>query len=59
MISNEAILQGLLKNELFLFHHLHTKHEHYILPLTLWKSHELQSLNISFIARQIFKIPRS
>jgi hypothetical protein len=56
--SNEATLQGLLENELFLFHHLHMKLEHCILPLTWWKSHELQFPNISFIARQIFWILR-
>jgi hypothetical protein len=39
--SNEATLQGLLKNELSLFCHLHMKPKHYILPLTWWKSHEL------------------
>jgi hypothetical protein len=31
--SNESILQGLLKNELSLFCHLHVKLEHYLLPL--------------------------
>jgi len=41
MTSNETILQGLLKSELFLFHHLHVKPEHYLLPLNWWKSHEL------------------
>jgi hypothetical protein len=33
MASNESILQGLLKNELSLFCHLHVKLEHYLLPL--------------------------
>jgi hypothetical protein len=28
MSSSETTLQGLLKNELFLFHHLHVKLEH-------------------------------
>ncbi len=39
--SNKTTLQGLLKNELSLFHHLHVKPEHCLLPLTWWKSHEL------------------
>jgi hypothetical protein len=57
--SNETILQGLLKNELSLFCHLHVKPKHCLLPLTWWKSHELQFPNISFITRQIFEIPGS
>ncbi len=56
--SNETILQGLLKNELSLFHHLHVKPKH-CLPLTWWKSHELQFPNIYFIARQILGNTRS
>jgi len=59
LTSNEAILQGLLQNELSLFHHLHVKPEHYLLPLTWWKSHELQFPNISFVAKQIIGIPGS
>jgi hypothetical protein len=51
--SNEAILQGLLKNELSLFCQLHVKLEHYLLPLIWWKSNELQFPNISFVAKQI------
>jgi hypothetical protein len=54
--SNGATLQGLLKNEISLFHHLHVKLEHYLLLLTWWKSHELQFPNISFVARKILKI---
>ncbi len=56
MTSNKTILQGLLKNELSLFYHLHVKPEHYLLPLTWCKSHELQFSNISFVARQILGI---
>ncbi len=56
MTSNEAILQWLLKNELSLFRRLHVKPKHCLLPLTWWKSHELQFPNISFIARQILEI---
>jgi hypothetical protein len=56
MTSNESILQGLLKNELSLFYHLHVKPKHYLLPLNWWKSHELQFPNISFVARQILGI---
>ncbi len=33
--SNKATLQGLLNNELSLFHHLHVKPKHYLLPLNL------------------------
>ncbi len=57
--SNEAILQRLLKNELSLFYHLHVKPKHCLLPLTWWKSHELQFPNISSIARQIIGITGS
>jgi len=59
MTSNKATLQRLLKNELSLFHHLHVKLEHYLLPLTCWKSHEWQFPNISFVVRQIFGIPKN
>ncbi len=38
MISNEATLSILLKNELCLFRHLHVKLKDFILPLILWKS---------------------
>jgi hypothetical protein len=37
MTSNETILEGLVKNELYLFCHLHLKFEHYLLPLNWWK----------------------
>ncbi len=56
LTSNEATLQGLLNNELSLFHHLHVKLEHFLLHLTWWKSHELQFLNISFTAKQILRM---
>jgi hypothetical protein len=32
------------------------KPEHCLLPLTWWKSHELQFPNISFVARKVFRI---
>ncbi len=57
--SNEATLQGLLNNKLSLFHHLHVKFEHCLLPLTWWKSHELQFPNISFVAKQLLRMSRS
>lgn len=57
--SNEVTLHGLLKNELGLFHHLPMKSEDYLLPLTWWKSHEIQFLNVFFVAKQILGIPRS
>jgi hypothetical protein len=57
--SNKVILHRLLNNELSLFHHLHVKPEHHLLPLTWWKSHELQFPNICFIARKILGILRS
>jgi hypothetical protein len=49
--SNEATLQGLLKNELSSFRQLHVKLEHYLLPLTWWKSHGLEFPNIFFVAK--------
>jgi hypothetical protein len=48
---NKNTLQRLLKNELYLFFHLHVKPKHCLLPLTWWKSHELQFPNIFFVAR--------
>jgi hypothetical protein len=59
MASNEANLHGLLKNELGLFHHLPLKPKDCLLPLTWWKSHEIQFPNESFVATQIFEIPTS
>jgi uncharacterized integral membrane protein len=44
--SREVTLQGLLKNELFLFWHLHVKLEDFMLPLIWLKSHEAQISNI-------------
>jgi hypothetical protein len=55
-LGNEATLHGLLKNELGLFRHLLVKLEDYQLPLTWWKSHEIQFPNVFFITRQIFRI---
>jgi hypothetical protein len=59
MTSNEVTLHGLLKDELRLFHHLPMKLKDYLLPLTWWKSHEIQILNVSFVARKFFRIPGS
>jgi hypothetical protein len=44
--SREVTLQGLLKNELSLFWHLHVKFEDFMLPLIWWKSDEAQISNI-------------
>lgn len=38
--SNETTLQGLVKNELSLFHHLPMKPKDVVLPLNWWKIHE-------------------
>jgi hypothetical protein len=40
MTSNEAILQGLVKNELFLFFHLYMKAKDVVLFLSWWKIHK-------------------
>ncbi len=59
MTSKEAILNGLLKNELSLVHCLHVKLENYLLPLIGWNSHEIWFPNMSFVAWQILGIPKS
>jgi ABC-type uncharacterized transport system YnjBCD ATPase subunit len=40
MTSNEATLQGLLRNELSLIRYLLVKPKDIILPLIWWKTHE-------------------
>jgi hypothetical protein len=40
MTSNEATLQGLLRNELSLIYHLLVKPKDIILPLIWWEIHE-------------------
>jgi hypothetical protein len=49
VISNEATLHGLLRNELNLFRHLHVKLKDSMLPLNWWKIHEIEFSNVSFV----------
>jgi hypothetical protein len=56
MTSNEVTLHGLLLNELNLFRHLHVKPKDFIMPLTWWKIHDAQFLNVSSVVQQLLGI---